>query len=91
MDNLKVEASPHALITELDDGAVLLNLETESYFSLNGVGTDMWHQLTTQATVQAAFEALLAQYEVDPTRLESDLHAFINDLKAAELVVVSEG
>jgi hypothetical protein len=75
------------LIRELQGESVLLNLDTESYFGLDDVGTRMWAALTASPSIDAAYEVLLSEYEVEPERLRADLHDFID--KLAELGLVN--
>ena len=78
------------LVRELDGESVLLNLATESYFGLDGIGTRMWAVLTSSPSVEAASETLLLEYDVEPERLRSELRAFVEKLEEAGLVDVSE-
>ncbi len=82
----KVSIPDGVLVRELEGESVLLNLNTESYFGLDDVGTRMWAALTGSASIQAAYEALLAEYDVDAERLQADLRIFID--KLAELGLV---
>ena len=68
------------LVRDLAGESVLLNLNSESYFGLDEVGTHMWTVLTTSPSVDAAFDTLLIKYEVDPVQLRDDLHNFIEKL-----------
>jgi hypothetical protein len=52
---------------------VLLNLETERYFGLDETGTRMWQLVTTTANLNAAFQTLLAEYDVEPELLKANL------------------
>jgi hypothetical protein len=54
-----------------------VNLQSTQYFGLDDIGTDMWDALTTSATIQAAFETLLAEYDFEPEHLETDLRDLI--------------
>jgi hypothetical protein len=85
---MKVSVPEHVLIRELDGESVLLNLESECYVGLDEVGTRMWAALTTGASVQAAFEELMDEYEVDAERLRGDLTRFIRELVEQGLVTV---
>jgi Coenzyme PQQ synthesis protein D (PqqD) len=78
------------LVRELEGESVLLNLNSESYFGLDGVGTRMWAALTTSASIEAAYETLLAEYEVEPEHLRADLSRFVEKLAAAGLIDVSD-
>jgi hypothetical protein len=68
------------LFQELQGESVLLNVRSGRYFGLDEVGTRMWAALTTAASVQAAYDALLAEYDTDGNRLERDLRALVERL-----------
>ena len=74
------------LFRELEGSAVLLNLKTESYLSLDEVGTRMWTLLTTELNVQAAYQQLLAEYEVSPDVLRLDVERLLGQLMQHGLV-----
>jgi len=63
----------HVLVRFLDRECVLLNLETERYFGLDETGTRMWQLVTTTANLNAAFQTLLAEYDVEPDLLKANL------------------
>jgi ornithine carbamoyltransferase len=84
----QAKPSDDVLFQEVGGEAVLLNLASESYFGLDAVGTRIWLLLGEDAKLQHAFEAMLAEYEVDPTVLESDLLALVGKLAEAGLVQV---
>jgi hypothetical protein len=76
----RVQVPSDVLLSELDGESVLLNLKTETYFGLDQVGTRMWSLVTTADSIQAAYEALKDEYEVDPDRLRNDLAALLDKL-----------
>ena len=78
------------LVRELGGESVLLNLNTESYFGLDETGTRMWAALTKSASIDAAFETLLTEYEVEPEHLRADLLRFVERLAAAGLIDVRD-
>lgn len=84
----RIEVPDGVLMRELQGESVLLNLDSESYFGLDEVGTRMWNALTTTASSGAAFDALLAEFEVEPEELRRDLGEFIAALAEAGLVRV---
>jgi hypothetical protein len=84
----RVETPEGVLVRELQGESVLLNLDSEAYFGLDDVGTRMWDALAAAGTVEAAYERLLAEFEVDPGRLRADLDAFIETLAGAGLLRV---
>ena len=75
---------------EIAGESVLLNLNSESYFGLDVVGTRMWAALTASPSIEAAYEVLLNEYEVEPERLRADLSSFIENLAQAGLIEVSD-
>ncbi len=78
------------LVRELEGESVLLNLDSESYFGLDGVGTRMWAALTATASIEAAYDKLLDEYAVEPEHLRADLATFIQKLVEAGLIEVSD-
>jgi hypothetical protein len=87
--NSKILVPEHVLIRVFENESVLLNLESESYHGLDNIGTRMWQTLTRSENVQAAYKALLAEYEVDADSLRKDLTAFIDQLMERGLVKIS--
>lgn len=56
--------SPDVLFREVDGEAVLLNLDSETYFGLDPVGTRMWQVLTESPSLDDARTTLLAEYNM---------------------------
>jgi len=78
------------LIREIAGESVLLNLNSESYFGLDEVGTRMWAVLTAASSIEAAYQILLDEFEVGAEQLRSDLSTFIGALEKAGLVAVTD-
>ena len=85
----RIEIPDGVLMRDLQGEAVILNLDSECYFGLDEVGTRMWTALTTTADVAAATEALLAEFEVEPEQLRTDLDEFVAARADAGLVRVN--
>ena len=73
-------ATPRVLCKDLGDEAVLLDLETETYFGLNSIGCRFWKLVTTAPTIRDAIAVMLEEYDVAPDELERDMVALIEDL-----------
>ena len=89
----RVTVAPDVLFRLAGEEAVLLNLRTEQYLGLNLVGTRMWSVLSSASSIQAAYDELLQEYEVEPAQLRADLEEFIEQLlrqKLIEAVPVTE-
>ena len=71
---------------ELDGEAVILNLESGTYFGLDPVGTRIWALLQKNGSLRGTFETLLQEYEVAPNRLEEDLLRLVKELHTKGLL-----
>ena len=87
----KVAVAPDVLINVVDGEAVLLDLKSECYFGLDEVGMRMWQVLTESASIKAAYETLLAEYDVEPEKLQHDLNGLIQQLVKHGLVATTDG
>jgi hypothetical protein len=82
----RLRVAPDVLFRLVGDEGVLVNLRTERYLGLNPVGTRMWHVLNSATSIQAAYEELIEEYEVEPTQLRAVLEEFIDELLGQSLV-----
>jgi hypothetical protein len=87
----KISVPKQVLVRTFQNESVLLNLDSESYHGLDDVGTRMWQALSQSAKIQAAYESLLPEYEVDAATLQKDLEAFIENMVERGLVEVIDG
>ena len=82
----RLSVSADVMVRQVGDEAVLLDLKTERYLGLDDVSNRIWQVLTAGGTVQAAYDTLLAEFDVDPERLRSDLEEFVQQLLEFGLV-----
>ena len=87
----KVRISEGVMFRDLGGEMVLLNLESGKYYGLDEVGTRMWALLEAYGDLEAAYQVLLDEYEVDEAQLQADLVRLVDELAANELVSVQEG
>ena len=78
--NERAAAPAHVLVRFLDQESVLLNLQTEQYFGLDEAGTRMWRLVTTSPNIDAAYQELLAEYDVQPDLLRENLTELLGHL-----------
>jgi len=78
----------HVLVRFLDRESVLLNLETEQYFGLDETGTRMWQLVTASPNIDAAYQELLAEFDVEPELLRSNLMELLGRLVDSGLLQV---
>jgi hypothetical protein len=82
----RVRVAPDVMFRVVGDEGVLVNLNTERYLGLNAVGTRMWMALGSAGSIEAAYEQLLQEYDVEPSRLRADLDEFIGRLLGQQLI-----
>lgn len=84
----RVSVPDEVLISNLQEESVILNLNSERYFGLDNVGTRMLSVLSASSSIEAAYEQLLAEYDVDPEALRQDLTSLIENLVQQGLVSI---
>ena len=84
----RVSVPDDVLISNLQEESVILNLNSERYFGLDNVGTRMLSVLNSSESIEAAYQLLLAEYDVDPEVLRQDLTALIENLVQQGLVTI---
>ncbi len=82
---------PEVVCTELEDGAVLLNLETRFYYSLDRVGLDIWNLIDSVDNGQELADRLMQGYEAAGEDAQELVAAFLERLQSESLIVASEG
>lgn len=85
----RVKVPDDILISTLQSESVILNLNSESYFGLDEVGTHILSILSTSNSIQAAYDVLLDEYEVDAEVLRQDLASLIERLAEQGVVVIT--
>ena len=86
--NSRISVPSETLVNILGGESVLLSLKSQHYYGLDEVGTRMWNVLTTSPSVEAAYETLLEEYEVEPETLRQDLDDLLGKLAEQGLVEV---
>lgn len=84
-----VAATEAQISTELEGEVVILNTATGKYYTLDGVGTDVWRHLQDELKVADLCREVEARYDVTPERCREDVFALLENLAAAGLVELS--
>ena len=82
----RVTVPDDVLISRLQEESVILNLDSERYYGLDDVGTRMLSVLSTSSSIEAAYELLLEEYDVDGEVLRRDLLSLVEQLVDRGLV-----
>ena len=83
-----VVIAPEQFSSDLGGEAAILSLTSSAYYGLNAVGARIWELIREPRTVQHVRDRLLAEYEVEAGRCESDLIALLQELAAEGLVEI---
>lgn len=88
--NQRVKLSDDVLISDLEGESVILNLNSERYYGLDKVGTRFLTLLSASESIEHAFEALLAEYDVEADALRVDLTELLLNLREQGLVEICD-
>jgi hypothetical protein len=85
--NLKWEVTPTVLSSKIEDEAILMSFEADSYFGLDPVGSRIWELLTIKAATTNELVVLLTEeYEVDEKTCRENIQEFIDDMSTKKLI-----
>lgn len=84
----KPQPSPDAVHQPVGDEAILINLKSGAYYSLNDTGAMFWQLLNGQRTIADCARLIALDYEADLELIEADLLELAADLKKEGLLVV---
>ena len=85
----RVRVPDDVLVSRLQEESVILNLDSERYYGLDDVGTRILSVLTNSESIEAAYQSLLAEYDVDRNVLRQDLLALVESLLQQGIVQIS--
>ena len=77
------------LYQELSNGeTVFLNLDNESYYGLDTVGTAIWKEIVNSEKIENAYNNLLETFDVKPDRLKKDLRDLLSNLNKNGIIEI---
>ena len=88
--NQTIKVLPDILSQQVRGETVLLDLNGESYFGLDAVGTRIWQLLQEHSDLQKIYDSMLEEYDVEGEQLEKDIDELITKLIEAGLVDTDE-
>ena len=86
MPRMKLRVAADVVFREVAGEAVLLNLKTGLYYGLDEVGTRAWTLLAADGEVDRVVRALAGEFDVEESRLRSDVDALVKQLLEGRLV-----
>ncbi len=90
MENTIYTQPDNVILRDVGDETLLLNIDTEQYFGLNSVGTEMYRRLVSGETLASTLEALASIYSVSMEVLEEDCAELVGNLLNNQLIAVRE-
>jgi hypothetical protein len=88
--NSRIQVSEDQVSSSVAGEAVILNLKTGTYHSLNPVGARIWQLIQEPKTVREILNTLCTEYDVDVNVCEQDLQDLITKLEVAQLIEISQ-
>ena len=83
----RYRTNPNVIYTKLDDAeAVLLDVQTQMYYSVNETGLIIWELLGEPRTIEEIVAALTEDYEVEAADAQRVAETFVQDLGRDGLV-----
>jgi hypothetical protein len=68
------------------DGAVILDIEHDAMLTLNSTGGYVWEKLKQGKLIDEIISELARETNTDPSTVDRDVHAFIDELKSKHLL-----
>lgn len=82
----RLKRSDNVTYQNVAEEAILIRLDTGTYFSLNKIGTEFWNMLDGQHTVEQHAATIAAKYAVDVEIVVADLLELAEKMAADKLV-----
>lgn len=72
------------------DEAILIDINTGTYFSLNEIGTEFWEMLDGDQTVEQHAQTIANKYEVETSMVVDDLLELAAEMAKDKLILIEE-
>lgn len=79
--------SPKVIHQTVDDEAIIINLDTGNYYSLNTSGTALWNLLSTGMTLEEVGRSLSNRYDAEPIAINETVENLVDQLQKEELLI----
>jgi hypothetical protein len=84
-ESVSVNAS-HVVHETISGETILIHLRTGTYYSLDGIGSELWQLLAAGATRDQILASAIRRYEGDPDAIELGLSGLIDELVREDLL-----
>ena len=83
----QISISENALSQEVNGEIIILDFVSESYYTLDAVGTKFWQLFTDSDSAETVIQQLVKIYTVDETALRGDVTKFVEELVEEGLLI----
>lgn len=84
--NSRVAANPELLSTELDGETVMMDVESGQYYTLNGIGSRIWRDLSDPIDVATLCGNLEEEYDASSDVIRQDVLRFLSHMLEKRLI-----
>lgn len=86
LPSAKITISENALLEDMGDEAVILNINNERYYGLDPIGMNFWNWLKEEGDIDKVLEHAQKEYAIDVETLKKDIGVFVIELHNAGLL-----
>lgn len=86
LNSTKIKLTNKVILQKIGNEAVILNLDTQKYYSLNPSGLFMLDKLINSDTYEQALSLIFDYYEATPAEIQQDINVLIDDLSRQGLI-----
>lgn len=72
--------SPECVSSEVEEGIAILDLRSNTYFSLDPVGAAIWDRMAAPASLDDLTAAIAAEYDVALEECRRDISELLDDM-----------
>ena len=84
----KITLSKNVFAQEIDEETIILDSETQEYFSINEIGKVIWSLIEEKKNLEEIKAEMLDMYEVPEEQLEKDVLNFLQALEQKGLIKI---
>ena len=88
--NQKIVRKEEVLASNLEDELVMMNLESDSYYGMNAVGSRIWELLERPLALAELYALLQEEFDVDGETCQRDVLPFIQKIIDEKLLRIIE-
>lgn len=87
---MRYQLAEHVSFTDVEDEAVLLDLNSGAYYGLNHIGAQLLNELKARNSIENAVILIAAEYQINYNTVQADIDELIKQLLHQNLIIVVE-